>query len=388
MKLRQIPEDFKVEEISNIPISNKKSTFNIYSLEKSGIETFSLIGYLSQKNNIPSAEFGIAGLKDRHAVTKQYFTVPPKYRLNTLNEKNFKITFLGYTDKKLELGDLTGNRFEITVRDIKKGEIDGVKQKAEDIGSIGVPNYFDSQRFGSVIHNKFIAKYLIKKDYEQAAKIYLTLFTKFESSRIKDDKRNILENWDRLSKMHIKNDSLFRVVQEYNKTKSWLKAYKKIHSSLREIYISAYQSYLWNECIKELLRKKVDNKYLYTIKYNIGKLVFYKKLSKEEKNNIPDTFRSISEDIKPSGIEKDIISKVLAKEGISIEDFDVKDQTGNFFKSHERKVILKADNFKISEPLLDEINDRGRNKSFKFRLSFDLPKGSYATIITKRLFNQ
>ena len=84
-----------------------------------------------------------------------------------------KITFLGYADKALELGDLTGNRFDITIRNIRKGELDGIKQKAKNISLIGVPNYFDSQRFGSVIGNEFIAKHLIKRNYEKAVKIYL-----------------------------------------------------------------------------------------------------------------------------------------------------------------------------------------------------------------------
>jgi len=387
MKLRQIPEDFKVEEISNVAISENNGNYKLYSLEKRNIETFSLLNYLSERNNIPLSEFGVAGMKDRHASTKQYFTIPLKYKLKTLTEKNYNINFLGYTSKKIKLGDLIGNKFEIVVRDIKKGELEGISQKAKDIEILGVPNYFDSQRFGSVINNRFIAKFLIKKDYEQAVKIYLTAFTKFESHKIKEEKKCILENWSNLSNLYIKNNLFFSVIKEYNKTNRWLEAYKKIPRNLREMYISAYQSYLWNECIKKLLRRKINNKYLYTIKYNIGTLVFYKKLSEEERNSLPNKFKTISEDIKPTEIEKEIINKVLAKEGIGLIDFDIKKQTGNFFKLHERKVISKPDNFKIFNPELDEINDKGKNNRFKLKVSFVLQKGSYATVITKRLFN-
>ncbi len=387
MKLKQLPEDFKVEEISNINISKEKKGYKIYLLEKSGIETFSLLTYLSKKNKIPVKDFGIAGLKDKHAVTKQYFTIPSQYEITALNENNLKITFLGYSDKALKLGDLMGNRFDITVRNIRKGELDGIKQKAKNIGFIGVPNYFDSQRFGSVINNKFIAKFLLKKDYEAAVKVYLTEFTKHESSKFKREKKLIAENWNNISSIKVKNPSLARVINEYKKTKSWLEAYKKIPSNLREIMISAYQSYLWNACIKELLRRTVNKKSLYSISYNIGTLLFYKNLSEEEIKKIPLSFKTISEDIKPSNAEKGIISKVLFKEGLSIQDFGVKKNTGNFFKVHERKVMLKPENFSISEPQIDEINDRGRKNTFKIKLSFSLPKGSYATIITKRIFN-
>ena len=178
-----------------------------------------------------------------------------------------------------------------------------------------------------------------------------------------------------------------RVVNEYKKTKSWLEAYKKIPSNLREIMVSAYQSYLWNECIKQILMKTVNKKSLYSIGYNIGTLLFYKNLSEEEIKKIPLNFKTISEEIKPGNAEKEIIDKVLSREGVSIQDFGIKKDTGNFFKVHERKVLLKPENFGISEPQIDEINDIGRKNTFKIRLSFSLPKGSYATIITKRIFN-
>ncbi len=387
MKIKQLPEDFKVEEISEFAPKDR-GNYKLYTLEKKTIETFSLLRYLSKKDKIPVSEFGIAGLKDKHAVTKQYLTIPSKYSLTTLHENNFHLTFLGYLDKKIELGNLKGNKFEITVRDIKKGELDGISQKAKGIGLIGVPNYFDSQRFGSVIGNRFIAKFLIKKDYEQAVKIYLTGFTKFESGKIKQEKRLILQSWNNLSGLEIKNSSLAIVIDEYKKSKSWLYAYKKVPSSLKEMIISAYQSYLWNECVKQVLIKKINKRKLYSIKYNIGSLIFYKSLTESEAKNIPQTFKTISDQIKPTYLELGIINRVLAREGIALKDFDIKKQTGNFFKTHERKVLLKSSGFGISPPAIDELNDKGRKNTFKITLSFVLPKGSYATVITKRIFNQ
>ncbi len=387
MKLRQLPEDFKVEEINGLKPSKDKGNYKLYLLEKKSLETFSLLGYLSKQNRIPIFEFGIAGLKDRHAVTKQYFTTPSKYGIKTFHEKNFRITFLGYVNQPLKLGDLEGNRFEITVRDVKKNGLEGVYLKAKTLSQIGTPNYFDSQRFGSVINNKFVAKHLIKKEYEQAVKVYLTSFSKFESRRIKEEKKSILENWDSIKNLDIKTKRLADVIKKYRETNNWLEAYEQIPANIREMMISAYQSYLWNECVKELLIKTVSKRSLYTIKYGIGKLVFYKKLSEEEIKRIPFTFKTISETIKPTSLEKEIINKVLSKEGVAVEEFNIK-LTGNFFKTHERKTLLKPEGFKISQQFVDELNDRGRKNVFKTLLTFTLPKGSYATVITKRLFNQ
>jgi tRNA pseudouridine13 synthase len=386
MKLKQLPEDFAVEELNKFELK-ESGNYKLYLLEKKSMETFYLLSYLSKKNNIPVSEFGIAGLKDKHAVTKQYLTIPKKYDIKTIKEQNFSLNFLGFVSEQLKSGDLQGNKFTITVRDVKKGEVEGIINKSKAIDQ-GMPNYFDSQRFGSVLNREFIAKYLIKKDYEKAVKLFLTETSKFEKADVKKDKKKILENWEFLSKISIKIKTFRIIIEEFLKTKDWLKAYKKIPNNLREIYISAYQSYLWNECVKELLRQKIDKKRLYSVKYNIGSLEFYKSISEEEKKSLPETFKTISHDIKPTETEKKIIEKILAREEIKIEDFDIRQQTDSFFKSHERKVIIFPGSFSISEPQVDELNDKGKNNRFKFIVSFSMSKGSYATIATKRLFNQ
>lgn len=385
MKIKQLPEDFKVEELNELEISRDEKPYKVYLLEKKGMEAFSLLSYISKENNIPVSELGIAGLKDKHAITKQYLTIPSKHDLKTVQKKNFRITFLGYSDEKLKLGSLTSNRFEITVRDVKKGELEGLAQKAENIEQMGVPNYFDSQRFGSVINQEFAAKHLIKKDYEKAVKTYLTLYPKFERSNVKEEKELILRNWGGFSKLRLKNPSLKRVTEEYEKTKDWIKAYKKISPKIREMMVSAYQSYLWNECVKKVLKLKINNRKIYPIRYSLGVLLFYKNV--KEIKDIPETFKTISHDMEISSFEREVITEILSKEMVSIKSFDIK-ETGNFFISHERKTLLKPSQFKMSQPSIDELNDKGGKNKFKITLSFTLPKGSYATMITKKLFNQ
>lgn len=89
-----------------------------------------------------------------------------------------------------------------------------------------------------------------------------------------------------------------------------------------------------------------------------------------------------------SDTEKKIISDVLDSEEVAKADFNIKDATGSFFKTHERSVIMRPQNFRISRPETDELNDKGRKNIFKMTVSFTLQKGSYATMITKRLFNK
>lgn len=206
MKLKQKPEDFVVEEIlsENIKrnISQKEGKYKLYILKKKSLETFALLRYLSKNNNIPLKEIGFAGLKDKHASTTQHITIPPQYPLKTIKEKNFEIEFVGYVESPIKTGDLVGNKFMIVARGFSEREIEKVKQtlsrRKRNIENYGIPNYFDSQRFGSVIHREFIAKYLIRKDYENAVKIFLTKYTPSERAKSKNEKRKIEQEWDNI----------------------------------------------------------------------------------------------------------------------------------------------------------------------------------------------
>ncbi len=380
MKLRQHVEDFKVEELAIHKILQEKERYKIYLLEKRGMETLAMLRYLSKKNSIPSAAFGIAGLKDKHAHTRQYFTIPSEFEIKTLREENFTITFRGYLEKKIKAGDLTGNRFEIIIRELKKEETPKIKAAIDDLKKIGVPNYYDSQRFGSVVNNVFIARYLIKKDYEKAVKIFLTRYNKHENSGVKKEKDLIKKCWDNLANLDIQNKALSKIASAYKKTKSWLETYKQIPPRLRELFVSAYQSYLWNECIKIVLKKRIPKEKLCSSKYKAGKLFLYKNLNEEEYNKIPKTFKTIGNDTNFSKEEQHIADKVLRREGTKQPEFDIQ-TTGNFFRTYERNVIVKPLEFSCSDFCADELNTNRE----KVSLSFILPKGAYTTIIIKRL---
>lgn len=397
MKLRQIPEDFIVEEVSDIVPSKEEKNYRLYLLEKRSIESFQLLRHLSEKYNIPQKEIKIAGLKDKHAVTRQYMTIPSSYGLCDVKENNLSIKLLGYVDEPLKVGSLIGNRFIISVRDIAKGEIAGTQQKAATLSTMGAPNYFDAQRFGSVIEKEFIAKFLIKKDYEAAVKTYLTTFNKSESKRLKDEKRYLRDHWQELPKIHAKQQPLRNVLVAYHKTKSFLKAYEAIALPIRKMHLQAYQSHLWNECVKTLLKNVVPKTNLYSIEYAVGSLLFYKRISESQLGQMPTQFPLLSADMMLDEDQKAIVEKVLSKEGITLaqisgrkgesgekgegskEEYGV----GAYFSSGERNVLVYPAEFTLSEAKEDELN---RNR-YKMILRFMLPKGSYATIITKRLFN-
>jgi tRNA pseudouridine13 synthase len=388
MKLKQIPYDFSVEETSSFSFSQDKKAHSIFIMEKIELDTFDAIRMISKKTKVPLFEIGYAGLKDKHAVTKQFISIPSKYKVESLVLDKIGLTFIGYNNKKIKIGDLKGNKFSIVVRDIRPNKIDNIHEKTKSVSLFGVPNYFDSQRFGSVFNNEFIGKHLVKKNYKDAIKIFLTCYLKSENKNMKNEKRNILKNWSKLENISVHNKVFAKIINEYLNTHSWLDAYKKIPANLREMHVNAYQSYLWNECIKEILRVCVNGKKICSVEYAVGSLYFYKDLSEEELSKIPSMFPTLSEKVKLSEFDNKIVSKVLSNEKITIQDLDIKSSTGNFFKTRKRQVIIIPENFNVSRTMDDELNIINGKPQHKITLSFSLPKGSYATIITKKIFNQ
>jgi tRNA pseudouridine13 synthase len=388
MKLKQQPSDFFVEEITNISVSMDKKAHSIFIMNKTEIDTFDAIHKISKKIKVPLFEIGYAGLKDKHAITKQYISIPTKYNVEKFNLNKLSLNFLGYRNTKIKTGDLKGNKFSITVRDIRHNTIDKINEKIKSISLFGIPNYFDSQRFGSTFKNEFIGKHLIKKNYEIAVKIFLTRYLKSENKNIKNEKRNIQRNWSKLENITVNNKIFANVIKEYLETKNWISAYKKIPKNLREMHINAYVSYLWNECIKEILRTCVNGKKIYSVKYAAGSLYFYKNLSEEELDKIPFEFPTLSEKVSLSKFENKIVTKVIYKENITIKDLDIKTMTGVYLKTRKRQVIIKPEKFTAYSITDDELNTFNRKPQRKITLSFSLPKGSYATVITKKIFNK
>jgi tRNA(Glu) U13 pseudouridine synthase TruD len=109
-------------------------------------------------------------------------------------------------------------------------------------------------------------------------------------------------------------------------------------------------------------------------------------LDDQEQENIPEFFPTLSSTVILSGFEQQIVERVITKQGITLADFDIEETTGNFFKTRKRSIRLKPKDFLISEPQQDELNKKNNDHRYKMTVSFSLPQGSYATLITKQLF--
>lgn len=389
MKLKKAREDFIVEEINDFEIK-KSGDYKLYQLKKIGVETISLISELERKNNISRKFIGIAGIKDKHAITYQYLTIPTKYEFKATEGQGYSIKFLGFVDKQIETGDLMRNKFTLTIRDLDTKHLENIDEKIKFVKENGVPNYFDSQRFGSTINGIFIAKFLIKEDYEGALKNYfLTQFNNINpGSKIIKEKHEILNNWKNFENIKLTNLDFRRIQEEYVKTKSWKSAYKMIPSKLKEMFVISYQSYLWNNSIKELINKNFEQKEIIKVRYNVGELYYLRyNLSKDKLNILEGEFLTIGRNYEPSNIEKKFADIVMKKEKLTYEELDNISKSGNFLKSQKRKIISKPINLTYTKATFDELNTKGKGK-YKITISFELEKGSYATNLIKGIFGE
>ncbi len=377
-----------VEEVHSVDVRPDKGPYKVFMMEKRGLETFSLISYLAKANNIPFKEFGYAGLKDRHAITRQLISVPAEYHIKTVHEKSFDLEHKGYIDAPIRPGQLNGNRFMINVRDLTKDEAKKAIERSGPIRERGIPNYFDSQRFGSVPHGEFIAKHLMAGEFERAMRIFLTHYDKKEKREVKEDKRSILANWDDLSKAEIRSRHLQIPVETYLRTGSWEEAYLFIARNIRELFISAYQSHLWNECVKELLRSRWDLEHLVEVRYSLGTLLFLKGLVKKDLSELPMDLPVLGRDVDLNSEEEEVVSKVLGNEGVSLDSIRAFDVAGDHPRSYRRNVILRTEDLLLSEPLPDELNIGPNKERYKLKVSFQISKGSYGTVIIKGLFGK
>lgn len=148
--LRSRPEDFAVTEVLGWSLSGDGEHDYLW-IEKVGANTEWVARQLARHAGVPAKDIGFAGLKDRHAVTFQWFSVPrwnaPDW--SALDIEGVRVVETGRHQKKLRRGAHQANRFRIVLRGESVGQqAAGLTDRIGTISANGVPNYFGEQRFG------------------------------------------------------------------------------------------------------------------------------------------------------------------------------------------------------------------------------------------------
>lgn len=147
--IRSAPEDFFVEEIDGFPASGSGEHL-LLTVEKRGLNTAFAARSIARWAGVAESAVGYAGLKDRHAVTRQRFSVHLPGReapaVETLGD-GLRVLAHARHAKKLPRGALAGNRFVLTLREVQ-GDREAIESRLRRIAADGVPNWFGEQRFG------------------------------------------------------------------------------------------------------------------------------------------------------------------------------------------------------------------------------------------------
>ena len=154
-RIRTTPEDFFVEELAGFEPSGSGEHL-LLTVEKRGMNTAFAAKRIAQWAGVGEMAIGYAGMKDRHAVTRQRFSVHLPKRvapdLDALQDGAVAHDGLRVIDhhwhaRKLPRGALAGNRFVLVLREVS-GEREAIEARLQAIAASGVPNYFGEQRFG------------------------------------------------------------------------------------------------------------------------------------------------------------------------------------------------------------------------------------------------
>ena len=198
--LRQVPEFFYVEEVLGFEPQDGGEHIWLF-IEKTGRNTLDVVRDLSRFLDIPQKDIGYSGLKDRHAVTRQWFSV--RQNLKTIpdwprfDSPNVRILRQQRHSRKLKRGTHQANRFRLRIVDIE-GELSRVEENLERIRVMGFANYFGEQRFGRARQNLFqgtdmlLAGKKIKNRFQRSmalSAIRSWLFNVFLDRQIQD------QNW-------------------------------------------------------------------------------------------------------------------------------------------------------------------------------------------------
>ena len=360
--LKEQVNDFVVKELASHETG--EGDHIIVKLRKQNMTTLEAIGKLSNMLHISRDRIGYAGNKDKRAVTEQYISIQgvSEEDVRQIFTDEFDIEVIG-EGHHIGLGNLSANRFEILIRDLNL-PIEDIRNRSlkivEELDG-KFPNYFGDQRFGSarpITHQ--VGRHILRGEYEKAVWTYIAKPYDSEYKSIRKTRQKLWESRD-------PEDAAEKFPESYRYEKTLLYhltknegdykgAIKRLPEGLQQLFIHAYQSWIFNRVLSNLLDEG-----WFDPEYEIPLVGFKTDL----KDNKPEN----------------MIEEILEEEGVSQEDFRLQDFPELRSEGSFRRAFADFRNFEILEIEEDDLNMTQN----KMRVKFDLPKGCYATVLLREV---
>jgi tRNA pseudouridine13 synthase len=417
-RLRDRPTDFRVREIEQSGFESLDADADAYphlvfraTLENWDTNDFA--GALSDRLAISRERISWAGTKDKRAVSTQLFSVRggESAALRGVELPRVDIELVGRAGRALWFGDLAGNAFEIVVRDANMEPVGAITddlrafggvEDSGDAATVGVPNYFGQQRFGSlrpVTHE--VGLEIVRGNWKEAVVAYVGKPHESEPPETREARAFVdseveaagTEDWagalERYpNRLGFERSMLHRLVDNgADSAAEYRDALETVPTNLQRLFVNAAQSYLFNR----MLSARLDSGIPFD-RAVAGDVVCFADENRSELA-LPDPDRSqrvtaervetvnrhtargrafvtaplVGTDTElADGEPGDIERGVLDEAGISPADFDL---PGEFHSTGTRRAILLRPDLTVeNDPL-----------TFDFRL----PKGSYATVLLR-----
>ena len=398
--LKTLPEDFIVREISDPPRQKDNGDYSIATVTARNWETNRMVRLMSRSMGISRDRIGFAGTKDKRAITTQLMSVYGTEELwQKVDLKDLKIENIYRGARGIEIGDLIGNDFEISVKNCTMDPSQIRETVDSDISIIkqtgGFPNYFGVQRFGAVrpvTHR--VGERLVRGDIKGAVMTYISFTTDEEEERLRLIRERFqkadVSEWAEIRQtmppaMAFERMMLSKLIENPD---DWVGAIEILPANLQMMFVPAYQSLLFNEMLSRRmdaglpLNMPVEGDII--IPLDANKIPQHENPILTTSKNIDLVTRQVragrafvtitlfgSDGELAEGEMGEIERKVIEENKLSHEDFVIPELSRCTSKGSRREILC---------PLKDigyEMNDEG------YKLKFSLPKGNYATCLLR-----
>jgi tRNA pseudouridine13 synthase len=384
MQLKHKPNDFRVQELLKNDYLSESGAHHVYRVIKRKLTSLEAAEILAELAAVPAGDVSMAGLKDRQGVTEQYMSTHGGRRAE-LNKPELKIIPVGTAPEAISAEHTYGNAFELRLRELTPIEVKRIATHRDVVGRLGVPNYFDEQRFGNLRHSQgWIAKDLMLGRHEKALHNLLAAESGYDAGQLGMFKKALRNSWGDwgacrdIAGRHGQHHSVFDHLRR--EPEDFAGAFYHVSSRIRLIHLYAFQSHIWNRAVAAYfaeLSASGGARVAYTIE---GPQVF-----PDRKLDVDRTwdgnFRLPGEGLEDveHASQLGLLTAALADEGLTPAQFRIAGVSGFQLKGEDRRLFIRPRHLKID---LGHGHERSEGV---VRMSFELPRGAYATLVVRGL---